>query len=228
LGITLTRGKHRGKGDARSRRTPTREKRPRMEAAGMRSGLSISLLSSVALLCVAGGCTGTEEKPAHKTDEKKEESMVTIQVTSPAFKEGETIPERYTCEGDDLSPPLVWSQPPEGTKSLAMICEDPDAPRGMWVHWVLYGLPPDSTSLPEAVPPDTVLANQVVQGKNDWGRIGYGGPCPPPGSAHRYFFKLYALDADLELQPGATRKELLQEMEGHMLAEGQLMGRYKR
>ena len=154
--------------------------------------------------------------------------MVTIEVTSPAFKAGETIPEKYSCDGADLSPPLEWSQAPEGTKSVALICEDPDAPRGMWVHWVLWGLPPDSTSLPEAVPPDTVLANSGRQGKNDWGRIGYGGPCPPPGPAHRYFFKLYALDTGLELQPGATRKDLLAAIDGHILAEGQLMGMYKR
>ena len=194
----------------------------------MRSGLSASLLLAAVLLCVAGGCTGTEEKPAQKEDENGKEAMVTIEVTSPAFKAGETIPEKYSCDGADLSPPLEWSQAPEGPKSVALICEDPDAPRGMWVHWVLWGLPPDSTSLPEAVPPDTVLANSGRQGKNDWGRIGYGGPCPPPGRAHRYFFKLYALDTGLELQPGATRKDLLAAIDGHILAEGQLMGMYKR
>jgi Raf kinase inhibitor-like YbhB/YbcL family protein len=194
----------------------------------IRSSLSVALLSGLSLLCVAGGCTGTEEKPAKKEEGKNKRAMVTIQVTSPVLKEGETIPAKYTCEGDDLSPPLGWSQVPEGTKSLALICEDPDAPRGMWVHWVVYGLPPDSTSLPEAVPPDSVLASHAKQGENSWGRIGYGGPCPPPGPAHRYFFKLYALDTELTLQPGATRKDLLKAMEGHIVAEGQLMGRYKR
>ena len=194
----------------------------------MRSGLSVSLLSVVSLLCAVSGCTGTEEKPAQKEEGKGEQAMATIQLTSSAFKEGETIPTKYTCKGDDLSPPLAWSEVPEGTKCVALICEDPDAPSGMWVHWVLYGMPPDSTSLPEAVPADTVVASRVKQGKNSWGKVGYGGPCPPPGPAHRYFFKLYALDMEPALAPGATRKELLQAMDGHMLAEGQLMGRYKR
>jgi Raf kinase inhibitor-like YbhB/YbcL family protein len=194
----------------------------------MRSGLAVSLLSVLALLFIASGCTGTEEKAVQKEEGKDEQAMVTIQMTSPVFKEGETIPEKYTCEGDDLSPPLAWSQLPEQTKSVALVCEDPDAPRGMWVHWVFYGLPPDSTSLPEAVPADTVLTTQAKQGKNSWGRIGYGGPCPPPGPAHRYFFKLYALDIETTLPQGATRKDLLQAMEGHIVAEGQLMGRYKR
>ena len=192
----------------------------------MRTRHSFLLLSFLALLDTAGGCTATEEKPAQK--EKEVKGMATFQVTSAVFKEGEVIPKRHSCDGEDLSPPLAWVKTPEGTKSVALLCEDPDAPRGMWVHWVLWGLPADSTSLPEGIPPDALLANRAKQGKNDWGRIGYGGPCPPPGPAHRYFFKFYALDTDLALKPGATRKDLLRAIEGHVLAEGQLMGRYKR
>jgi Raf kinase inhibitor-like YbhB/YbcL family protein len=194
----------------------------------VRSSLSASLLLAGALLGVSGGCTGTDEKPAQKEEQKGKEVMAAIVVTSSAFEAGETIPEKYSCDGADLSPPLEWSRTPEGTMSVALVCEDPDAPRGMWVHWVLWGLPPDSTSLPEAMPPDTVLVNTGIQGKNDWGRIGYGGPCPPSGPAHRYFFRLYALDTRLELRPGATRKDLRAAIDGHILAEGQLMGKYER
>ena len=194
----------------------------------IRSSLSVALLSVLSLLCVAGGCTGTEEKPAQKEEGKNEQAMVTIQVTSPVLKEGETIPARYTCEGDDLSPPLGWSQVPEGTKSLALICEDPDAPRGMWVHWVIYGLPPDSTSLPEAVPPDSVLASHAKQGENSWGRIGYGGPFPPRGKPHRYFFRLYALDGKLPVVAGLTKKALLNAVQGHILETAEFHGLYGR
>ena len=153
---------------------------------------------------------------------------MTIQVTSTAFEEGGTIPTKYTCDGDDVSPPLSWTSLPEGTKSIALIFDDPDAPVGTWVHWVLYGLPLDSTGLPEAVPTQKILADGAKQGINDFRKIGYGGPCPPKGPAHRYFFKVYALDSEIELEAGATKKELLKAMQGHILAQGQLMGKYKR
>lgn len=153
---------------------------------------------------------------------------MSIPISSPAFQEGKPIPTQYTCDGEDLSPPLKWSKVPEGTKSLALISEDPDAPAGIWVHWVLYNLPPTITELPEGMPTQEVLPNGAKQGINDFKRIGYGGPCPPPGKPHRYFFKLYALDTELDLKPGATKQELLRAMEGHILAEGQLMGTYQR
>jgi Raf kinase inhibitor-like YbhB/YbcL family protein len=151
-----------------------------------------------------------------------------IELTSPAFDEGSPIPVRHTCQGEDLSPALRWTGIPEGTKSLALICDDPDAPRGTWVHWVLYGIPAGTTELPEGVPASETLASGARQGVTDFGRVGYGGPCPPPGPAHRYFFRLYALDAETRLPPGATKAQLLREMEGHVLADGQLMGRYQR
>jgi Raf kinase inhibitor-like YbhB/YbcL family protein len=151
-----------------------------------------------------------------------------ITLTSSAFRDGETIPKQYTGDGKDVSPPLQWEGVPEGTQSLALICDDPDAPRGIWVHWVLFNLPGDLRQLSEGIPPDKVLANKAKQGKNDFGNIGYGGPAPPRGKAHRYFFKLYALDTALDLPAGVTKDQLVVAMKGHTLGEGQLMGRYQR
>jgi len=150
-----------------------------------------------------------------------------MNLTSSAFTEGNMIPVKYTCDGEDVSPPLVWSGVPAGTKALALICDDPDAPVGTWVHWVLFNLPPDSMGLPEGVPAVKTLENGGVHGKNSWRRVGYGGPCPPSGT-HRYFFKLYALDQPLTLTSSATAKHVRAAMQGHILAEAQLMGRYKR
>jgi len=149
-------------------------------------------------------------------------------LTSSAFEPGGTIPKLYTCDGPDVSPPLRWTDPPPGTRSLALICDDPDAPVGTWVHWVLYSLPPEIRELPEGVPPQPTLPGGGKQGRNDFRKIGYGGPCPPRGPAHRYFFRLYALDADPGLEPGATKQELLKAMTNHILAQAELMGRYRR
>ena len=151
-----------------------------------------------------------------------------ITLTSSAFADGGAIPTRYTGDGEDVSPPLAWSAVPPETKSLALIGDDPDAPGGTWVHWVIFNLPAETGELPEAVPPDEVLADGSRQGRNDFGHLGYRGPAPPPGRAHRYFFKLYALDTVLDLEAGATKAQLLAAMQGHILAAGQLMGRYKR
>lgn len=153
---------------------------------------------------------------------------MSMQMTSSAFSEGQAIPQVYTCQGKDISPPLLWSHVPAEAKSLALIADDPDAPAGTWVHWVAYDLAPSATGFAEDVPKSQVLANGAKQGINDFKRTGYGGPCPPPGKAHRYFFKLYALDTVTGLQPGATKAELLKAMEGHVLAEGELMGKYRR
>ncbi|RMF57675.1 MAG: YbhB/YbcL family Raf kinase inhibitor-like protein [Calditrichaeota bacterium] len=150
-----------------------------------------------------------------------------IKVTSSAFEEGGLIPSKYTCDGADVSPPLSWTAGPKGTQSFALICDDPDAPMGTWVHWVMFNLPADTLSLDEAVPREKVLPTGAKQGTNDFRRIGYGGPCPPSGT-HRYFFKLYALDSTLEAEPGITKAQLLEAMEGHILAEGRLMGKYSR
>ncbi len=150
-----------------------------------------------------------------------------MEIKSSAFKEGALIPARYTCDNIDVSPQLEWSQGPAGTKSFALICDDPDAPMGTYVHWVLFNIPGVSKELKENVPKTGRLGDGTRQGKNDFGKIGYGGPCPP-GGTHRYYFKIYALDKVLDSDNGITKKELLNEMEGHILAEGQLMGRYKR
>ena len=150
-----------------------------------------------------------------------------IQVTSPAFEDGRMIPKKYTCDGKSVSPALRVSGIPRGTRSIALIVDDPDAPRGTWVHWVLFNLPPNTRELPENMPRTPTLANGARNGKNSWPRYGYGHPCPPSGT-HRYYFKFYALDKMLDLKPGATKRKLLKAMKGHILAEGQLMGRYKR
>ncbi len=148
-------------------------------------------------------------------------------LTSSAFTQDGMIPSKYTCDGQDISPPLTWREPPEETQSFALIADDPDAPMGTWVHWVIYNIPADARELAEGTPQDTELSDGSRQGKNSWPKLGYGGPCPPSGT-HRYFFKLYALDTILELEPGANKKQLLKAMEGHILAETELMGKYSR
>lgn len=153
-------------------------------------------------------------------------------VTSPAFREGGSIDEKFTCDGADLSPELKWSDVPAGTKSLVVIMDDPDAPPGNWVHWVLYDLPGDATGIKEDLPKKETLENGarhgLCWGVNDFSRVGYFGPCPPPGKPHRYFFKVYALDMRLELPPRIAKTQVEQKMKGHILAEAQLMGKYGR
>lgn len=151
-----------------------------------------------------------------------------MKVTSSAFQEGEIIPKQYTGDGKDISPPLAWEGAPAAAQSFALICDDPDAPRGDWVHWVLFNLPADTTDLPEAVPAEKTVLVTARQGTNDFRNIGYSGPSPPRGPAHRYYFKGYALDLVLNLKAGATKQELLDAMTGHIIAEGKLMGRYGR
>lgn len=150
-----------------------------------------------------------------------------LALRSASFAQGKPIPARHTADGRDASPALSWSGVPPEAKSLALVCEDPDAPRGNWVHWVLYDIPPSVASLPEAVPPHERVAGGGTHGKNDFGRLGYGGPAPPSGT-HRYFFRLYALDRALALPPGSTLEQLRHAMEGHVLAQGELMGTYSR
>ncbi|MGQ0666543.1 MAG: YbhB/YbcL family Raf kinase inhibitor-like protein [Nitrospiraceae bacterium] len=151
-----------------------------------------------------------------------------FELSSPAFRDGDPIPRRYTCEGEDLSPPLHWTVPPAATKSFVIIADDPDAPVGTWVHWVIYDIPLDLRGLTDGIPASDHLPNGALQGLNDFKRIGYGGPCPPPGKPHRYYFKLYALDAILNLKPRATKLQVLEVCKGHVLAEAKLMGRFGR
>ena len=149
---------------------------------------------------------------------------MSIELTSTAFQPGETIPKQYTGDGADQSPPLRWSEPPSGTKSLALICDDPDAPRGTWVHWVLFNLPAQTRELEEGVPTTETLGNGAKQGKNDFGNIGYGGPAPPKGKPHRYFFKLYALERGPGPAAGATKAQLVGRHEGAHLGRGTTHG----
>ena len=160
-------------------------------------------------------------------EERKGGAAMELKVTSPAFKNGEMILKKYTCDGEEVSPPLEWSGIPAGTNSIALISDDPDAPMGTWVHWVIFNMPPDTKGLPENIPHKETLDNGARQGIDDSRQIGYGGPCPPSGT-HRYYFKVYALDKMLDLKSGILKKDLLKAMEGHILAQGEIMGRYKR
>lgn len=148
-------------------------------------------------------------------------------ITSSAFVEGGMIPLKYTCDGEDISPPLILDGIPNGTKSITLIADDPDAPMGTWVHWVLYNLPADSTAIPENIACDETLENGARHGVTDFGRFGYGGPCPPSGT-HRYYFKVYALDVKLDLTGRVTKKDIEAAMAGYILAKAELMGKYKR
>lgn len=151
-----------------------------------------------------------------------------LELKTSAFTPGGDIPKKFTCDGPDLSPGLSWSEAPSNTQSIALVMDDPDAPSGTWVHWVVYDLPPAVRALPEGLPQDGDLKVGGRQGRNDFRRTGYGGPCPPPGKPHRYFFKLYALDIKTNLNPGATKADLDRAIQGHILAQAELMGRYKR
>ena len=152
---------------------------------------------------------------------------MTITISSTAFPDGGMIPSVYTCDGDNISPPLTWTGVPQDAKSLAIIFDDPDAPAGTWIHWVIYNLPATLHELPQDIPPTKSLDNGAKHGITSFRKFGYGGPCPPNGT-HRYYFKLYALDITLAQEPGLSKSELLEAMDGHILAEGQLMGRYRR
>jgi Raf kinase inhibitor-like YbhB/YbcL family protein len=182
----------------------------------------VSLVLLLAWSVTAPGCGKRED------DLTRRSSDVSIQLSSPAFREGETIPKQYTGDGEDTSPPLRWPEPPQGASSFTVVCDDPDAPRGTWTHWLLFNLPPDRRELDPGLPAAETLPGGAKQGKNDFGNLGYGGPAPPRGKPHRYFFHMYALDTTLDLPAGAGRKQLLDAMKGHVLAEGQLMGLYGR
>jgi len=160
-----------------------------------------------------------------KQSEKGGQAM--FKLSSPAFADGQMIPPKYTADGEDISPPLTWEGLPQATKSLALICDDPDAPVGTWVHWLIWNIPQDAGSLPENVPMQKQLADGARQGVNDFDRIGYGGPAPP-GGTHRYFFRLYALNTVLDLPAGASRAQLEKAMKGRILGQAQLMGKYAR
>ena len=195
-------------------------KRPRL--TGDLHGQAPLLWCACELLDANAACKHSADTVIEIGDDAME-----IKITSSAFNEGGMIPSKHTCDGDDISPPLKWESVPEGAKSIALIGDDPDAPMGTWVHWVLYNLPPDKRELAQAFPDDEKLPDGTRQGITDFGKTGYGGPCPPSGT-HRYYFKIYALDTVIQSTSVLNKKTLLKEVQGHILAQGQLMGRYKR
>jgi Raf kinase inhibitor-like YbhB/YbcL family protein len=166
--------------------------------------------------------------PDSQSQQKKGIAMTQITMNSPVFQPGAEIPVEFTCEGENLSPALHWEGVPNEAKSLTLIAEDPDAPSGTFTHWLFFDLPANRSALPEGIPPHERPKVGGVQGTNDFGKLGYGGPCPPAGNAHRYFFKLYALDNTLGLQPGSKKPDIERAMKGHVLAQGELMGKYQR
>ena len=184
-------------------------------------GKIVLLLTILSVFLMALAC-GPEEPVTVKEGEME------ISLSSTTFKDGEGIPTKYTCEGQGISPPLEWGEPPPGTRAFALIMDDPDAPMEVFTHWVIFNIASDSRQLAEAMPTQGQLSGGVLQGKNDFGRTGYGGPCPPPGRPHRYQFTLYALNQPLDLKAGISKKQLLSAMQGHILAQGQLTGTYQR
>lgn len=189
-------------------------------------------LAGVAPLFVAGGAQAILRCPRNGpffSSPSPEAGAMALAISSGSFANGGNIPKKFTCDGADVSPELSWTNPPAGAESFALIADDPDAPVGTWTHWVIFDLPPTTRSLPEGVSKMMdKLPDGGSQGLNDFGKIGYGGPCPPPGKVHRYFFKLYALDRKLGLKPGSTRARLEQAMQSHVLDEADWMGKYRR
>jgi len=186
-----------------------------------------ALYLAISVTVVAGVSVSCQTKNTEKVAAGKGKEKMAFTITSTAFKHEGMIPIQYTCDGADISPQLAWSNVPESTKSFALICDDPDAPVGDWVHWVMFNIPSETRELKEKIANDAVLPDGVRHGTNDFGKYGYGGPCPP-GGTHRYYFKLYALDSMLVLKDKVTKKDLLEAMKGHILGQTELMGKYSR
>jgi Raf kinase inhibitor-like YbhB/YbcL family protein len=178
----------------------------------------------IGCVTVCGSCSRAESPLTSEA----EKTAMKIEITSSAFTEGNPIPIEYTCDGSDVSPDLKWGTLPPETRSLALVCDDPDAPSGTFVHWVMYAIPPTENQLQKGVPKIPTLPNGTKQGTNGFGRIGYGGPCPPRGAPHHYFFRIYALDTRIDQPGGMSRAQLDQAMKGHIVAEGHVMGTYQR
>lgn len=185
----------------------------------------LPVTAALAVLINCRGGSGTAESAAPAPVRAAGE----FHLTSPAFTPDGAIPVRHTCDGQDLSPALHWTNPPPGTAAFALVCHDPDAPAGDWVHWLIYNLPDTMRALPEGVPPDPEPGWGSLQGRNDFGRLGYGGPCPPPGKPHRYHFVLYALKSrDYIVKPAMTRDEFIAVIRDHIIAQTELVGTYGR
>jgi Raf kinase inhibitor-like YbhB/YbcL family protein len=189
------------------------------------SKLFLSLLLALTPAMLTAGCSRKEDPAGSRPEEAL---LGDFKLRSSAFNEGQTIPSEFTCDGKNVSPALIWQGVPQTAKRLVLICEDPDAPAGIWLHWLAYGIPATHTGLSEGVPASGSLPDGSKQGKNDFDKIGYGGPCPPPGKPHRYFFKLYAVDSDLPSKPGLGRNEIESLMKNHIVGTASLMGTYQR
>jgi Raf kinase inhibitor-like YbhB/YbcL family protein len=202
-----------------------------------RCGQATLLIAAFVVPLAPSGCgdhQADSDQPAGPDDNPPEPGGVPMMITlaSPAFEADSPIPEKYTADGIDVSPPLEWSKLPQGTQEVALIMDDPDAPRDEpFVHWVIYGIPNNARGLPEGLPPERTLTDPVTaqQGRNDFTNVGYGGPAPPPGhGTHHYHFKLYALGRTSGFEPGLTKEQLLDAMQGRILAQGELVGTYER
>jgi len=197
----------------------------------MKAEIALSALSKkikIIFACVLFLCTaidGASRKKVNKNN-KKGMDMAVMKVISNAFKDGEMIPAKYTCDGEDVSPQISWQDAPTGTKSFVLICDDPDAPMGIWVHWVVFNIPVSVTEFAQGADPKKIGA---TEGINSWGtkKLGFGGPCPP-SNTHRYYFTVYAVSKIIDLDKKATKEDVLAAIKGHELAQGQLMGRYHR
>jgi len=184
--------------------------------------LSAICIFSLLFFCIAGNvlCETGGQVPASSTG--------LFKISSPAFSEGQPIPKVYTCSGGNYSPQIQWANPPQGTKSFALVVDDPDAPGGTFTHWIIFNIAADKTSLDEKASPNGTLPAGSIEGRSDFGAVGYGGPCPPPGKAHRYFFKLYALDSTLSLQPGVKKDIFVKAIQSHIKAQAQMIGTFSR
>jgi Raf kinase inhibitor-like YbhB/YbcL family protein len=192
------------------------------------AGIILLCVASAALLGPVGAALRGHTDAEAAVDRRAFGAPVSFQISANAFSPGESIPQKFTCDGTNVSPQLNWTDPPTTAQSFALIMDDPDAPVGTWVHWVLYNLPPDTRELTENTANREQLPDGAHQGRNDFNKTGYGGPCPPAGKPHRYFFKLYALDTRLNLRLGATKADVERAMKDHIVAQSELMGRYSR
>jgi Raf kinase inhibitor-like YbhB/YbcL family protein len=186
------------------------------------------LISILAILLFCFDSTKSHKVAFAEASAPEGGSAMSFAIQTNAFAPGSVIPKKYTCDGTDVSPELTWSGVPAGTQAFALIVDDPDAPGGTWTHWIAWDIPANATRLPEGTPKNETLADGTRQGKNDFNRVGYNGPCPPPGKPHRYFFKLYALGAKLDVRAGASRGELESAMKGKTLGQAEVMGKYGR
>ena len=190
--------------------------------------LTAKIFATCSLILLAITATWGTKSGFVSNSQNEGKHAMAFAISSKDFQNGSEIPKKFTCDGQDVSPDLSWTDPPEGTKTFALIADDPDAPAGTWTHWVLFDVPANTKNLPEGMSKDEQLPNGARQGRNDFRKIGYNGPCPPPGKPHRYFFKLYAVDSMVNLKPGAAKQQLEHALEGHTVGKAELMGRYKR